>query len=132
VQDREHGPGKTTGGLLESLRGLAASLIALVHTRLELIATEIEEERLRLIELLVWGCVTVFFLSLGVLMLTVFVILLFWDTHRVWVSGLFAAAYLAVGVVAALAVRSRARTRSRLFSASLAELEKDRTELTSQ
>jgi len=129
VQDRER-DAEQAGGLLQSLRGLAANVIALVHTRLELLAAEVEEERLRLIELLFWGCVAVFFLSLGVLMATLFVLLLFWDTHRLLISAMFAASYLAVGVVAVLAARNRARARARLFSTSLAELEKDRTELT--
>ncbi|MBM3357853.1 MAG: phage holin family protein [Betaproteobacteria bacterium] len=129
MQDRER-DAEQAGGLLQSLRGLAANVIALVHTRLELLAAEVEEERLRLIELLFWGCVAVFFLSLGVLMATLFVLLLFWDTHRLLISAMFAASYLAVGVVAVLAARNRARARARLFSTSLAELEKDRTELT--
>jgi uncharacterized membrane protein YqjE len=129
VQDRER-DAEQAGGLLQSLRGLAANVVALVHTRLELLAAEVEEERLRLIELLLWGCIAVLFLSLGVLMATLFVLLLFWDTHRLLISAMFAVAYLALGVVTVLAARGRARARSRLFSTSLSELEKDRTELT--
>lgn len=131
MQERERGA-EQSGGLLHSLRSLGANLIGLLQTRLELLATELEEERFRLIQLLVWGCIAVFFLSLGVLMFTLFVVVLFWDTHRALVSGLFALVYLALGVVAALALRGKARARSRLFAASLAELEKDRSELTSR
>lgn len=128
MPDSERGPAKSRG-LLESLRELAASAIALVHTRLELLATELEEERLRLMRLLAWGCVAVFFLSLGAVMLTLFVVAAFWETHRLLVLGAAAGLYLAAGIAAALALRNAARARSRLFSATLAELEHDRKDL---
>ncbi len=118
------------GGLVQSLRKLAATLVALVQTRLELLATEIEEERLRFLQLLLWGCVALFFLALGVVMLTFFVVVLLWNTDRVLVTFLLAAIYLAIGAALALFVRNKARARSKLFSASLAELAKDRDQLT--
>lgn len=128
----ERAPGGETPGLLQSLRNFAATLVALLQTRFDLLATELEEERLRLAQVLLWGCVALVFLVLGVVMLTFFVVALFWDTHRVLVSGLLALIYLAIGVAAALVARSRARARSKLFSASLAELATDREQLTSR
>lgn len=128
----ERAPGGETPGLLQSLRNFAATLVALLQTRLDLLATELEEERLRLAQVLLWGCVALVFLVLGVVMLTFFVVALFWDTHRVLVSGLLALIYLAIGVAAALVARSRAQARSKLFSASLAELTRDREQLTSR
>lgn len=128
----ERAPGGETPGLLQSLRNFAATLVALLQTRLDLLATELEEERLRLAQVLLWGCVALVFLVLGVVMLTFFVVALFWDTHRVLVSGLLAFTYLAIGVAAALVARSRAQARSKLFSASLAELTRDREQLTSR
>lgn len=128
----ESAPGATGTGILHSLRNLAATLVALLHTRLELLAAELEEERLRLAQLVLWSCIAAAFLLLGAVMLTVFVVVLFWDTHRVFVAGLFAALYLALGIAAAFAARAWAQRRSRLFSASLAELAKDREDLTAR
>ncbi|HXF67269.1 MAG TPA: phage holin family protein [Burkholderiales bacterium] len=125
----ESAPGAPGTGILHSLRNLAATLVALLHTRLELLATELEEERLRLAQIVLWGCIAAAFLLLGAVMLTVFVVVLFWDTQRVLTTGLLAALYLALGIAAAFAARARARRRSRLFSASLAELAKDREDL---
>jgi uncharacterized membrane protein YqjE len=125
----EPAPGETGASLAGSLRRFAATLIALVENRLALLATELEEERLRLVRLLLWGCLAAAFLLLGLVMLTFFVVALFWDTHRVLVSGLLAVLYLAIGIGAAFAARACARARSRLFSASLAELAKDREDL---
>ena len=119
-------------GLLASLRNLAATAVGILQTRLELLATEVEEERLRLLQIVFWAVIAVFFLVLGILMVTLFFVVLFWDTHRVLVTGMLAALFLALGVVTGLAVRSRARAKSKLFSASLAELAKDREQLTSR
>jgi uncharacterized membrane protein YqjE len=101
------------------------------QTRLELLATEVEEERVRLGRLLLLGAVAAFFLALGMLTLTLFVIVLFWDTHRLLVTGLLAALYLGAGLALALAARREASARPRLFAASLSELAKDRERLNS-
>lgn len=116
-------------GLLASLRRLAATLVAVFQTRLELLATEVEEERIRLGRLLLLGAAAAFFLALGILTLTLFVIVLFWDTHRLLVTGLLAALYLGAGLAIALAARREALARPRLFAASLSELAKDRERL---
>lgn len=118
-----------SSGLLASLRRLAATLVAVFQTRLELLATEVEEERVRLGRLLLLGAAAAFFLALGMLTLTLFVIVLFWDTHRLLVAGLLAALYLGAGLAIAFAARREARARPRLFAASLSELAKDRERL---
>ena len=119
----------SSGGLLQSLRNLAATLVAVLQTRLELLILEFEEERVRLGRLLALAIVAVFFLSLAVLMFTMFVVVLFWDSYRLPAIGMLAAIYLVVGGAAAVAARRQAAMRSRLFSSSLAELVKDRQRL---
>lgn len=119
-------------GVLHSLRTLLATLIALARTRLELLSTELEDEKLRVLQLVVWGCAAAFFLALGVVMLTVFVLIVFWDVNRVLTAFLLAAGYLAVGIALGVHVRNRAREKSRLFAASLAELSKDHDQLSSR
>ena len=111
------------GGLLQSLRNLAATLVAVLQTRLELLATEIEEERVRMQRLLLFAAAAIFFLALAIMTLTLFVIALFWDTYRLWVIGALVVLYLVAGFTAASAARRQ--TTSRPFSASLAELAKD-------
>lgn len=108
------------------MRNFAATLIAVAQTRLELLSTEVEEEWLRLLQMLVGVFIALFFFALGIVMLTVLVVILFWDTHRALVTILFALLYLGIGVYFTLAVRAKAREKSKLFSASVAELAKDR------
>src|SRR6185295_19519222 len=93
-------------GLLASLRKLGSTFLELLQTRLELIATEIEEERTRLIRLLILSAVAGFFLALGIVVLTFFIIVLAWDTHRVLATGILAVLYLAAGIFAAMKARA--------------------------
>ncbi len=116
-------------GLLGSLRNFTATLIGVAQTRLELLSTEVEEEWLRLLQMLGGLFLALFFFALGIVMLTVLVVTLFWDTHRALVTILFAVLYLGIGVYFTLAVREKAREKTKLFSASIAELAKDRQQL---
>jgi uncharacterized membrane protein YqjE len=118
------------GGLLASLQRLLATLLDIVQTRVAIVATEFEEERVRLRELVVFGFVALFFVNLGIVLFTLFVVMLFWESHRLYVMGGFALLYLGVGVVAGISLRHRLKSRPRLFATTLAELSKDRDQLT--
>jgi len=130
VDDRQPGSSPHPG-LLAALRRLAATAVDLLRTRGELLATEIEEERARLVRLIVLAVIAGFFLAIGVITLTIFIILVSWDRHGLLVAGVLAAIYLGIGMVSAFGVRKLAQERSKLFSASLAELRKDRDQLVS-
>lgn len=117
-------------GLLASLQRLLATFAEILHTRVEILSTELEEEGVRVRELLLYELVSLFFFGLGLLLVTLFVVLTFWDTHRLSVLAAFAVFYLAIGAGTALVVRHKLKTRPRLFSATLSELGKDRERLT--
>lgn len=120
------GPSK---GFFDSLKALVASFVALLETRLDLISTELEEEQERLKETIVLSVIAFSCASLGIIFLTLFVVVIFWDTHRFYVLGGFAFFYLGLGLIAALILRRKASPRPRLFSATLSELAKDREHL---
>lgn len=113
------------GGLLRSLRTLLANLLAVARTRGELLQVELEEEKLRFAGIVIYAVAAAVFLALAAVALTFFVMLLFWDTHRVMAAGVIVLAYAVTGIVCAVIAHSRSRVKSRLFSASLAELGKD-------
>lgn len=119
-------------GLWASLQRLLATSAEVLHTRVDILATELEEEGLRVKELLLYERVSLFFFGLGLLLATLFVILAFWDTHRLSVLAGFAVFYLAIGAGTALVARHKLKTRPRLFSATLSELGKDRDRLVSR
>jgi uncharacterized membrane protein YqjE len=116
-------------GLLGSLRGMLATLIAIAHTRLELFTTEIEEEIHRAASILLWALVALFFGSLSVLMIAVTVLILFWDTHRVLAACLITGAFIAIAIATGLYARAQIKAKPRFLSASIDELKRDRAAL---
>ena len=128
----EQGAKEPATGILQSLRNLATTLVALLQNRIELLATDLEEERIRLLQVLFWAAGALFFIALGVLMITMLVVLLLWDSYRLTGIVVLAAVFLAIGVGLAIGVRNRMHMRSRLFSSSLDELAKDKDRLTSR
>ena len=113
------------GGLFSSLRRLLATLLGIVSTRIELLVNEWEEERLRLVRMLLYALLATFFVCMGMVMLTFFIVVLFWHDNPLLAVSVLALSYFAVaGLFAWLLVRLL-RQRSVLFSASLAELRKD-------
>jgi uncharacterized membrane protein YqjE len=118
-------------GLFASLRGLLATAVGLLHTRLELLATEFQEEKIRLLSAVAYGAAAVLLLSIGAVFLAVFLTVLFWDSNRLLVLGIGTFFLLGGGVLALTIAVRLAQSGSRLFSASLAELRRDRAGLDS-
>lgn len=118
-------------GLFESLKTLSVSLVGVVHTRLELLSTDIAEEREHLITLLLLMQLALFFLGVGILLLALMIVVAFWESHRLLVLGGLTGLFLLASVGVAWLAMHKTRTRPRLFAASLAELSKDRQHLTS-
>ncbi len=116
-------------GLLGAARAAVAGLIEIGHTRLQLAATELEEERLRIAQLLLYACAALFFLGLGLVFAAQLLVLLFWESNRVLVLTLEAALFLALGAGLCVAWRRKATTKPKLLATTLAELERDRTAL---
>lgn len=113
---------------MASIKRLLATLVAIVSTRLELLVNELEEERLRLTQMLLISLFALFCLGMGVLLLTIFVVLA-WDEHRLAVTGVLSAVFFALGLLMVMLLRSKAYAKSRLFSATLAELANDKEHL---
>ena len=122
---------RRAGGLFSSLKNLAATLTAVAQTRLQLLANELHAESLRLLRVGLFALTAVFLIALGVVMLTLLVVVLCWDSNRLLAIGGLAALYLVAGIAAGVAALRRATERSRLFEASLKELARDREQLTS-
>ena len=116
-------------GLLASARRLLSTLTSIVSTRLELLANELQEERLRLTQMLFFALSALFCFGMGVLLLTVFIVVLFWDDHRLAAIAVLGILFFAAGGLLTMLLRGKASEKSGLFSASLAELDRDRQHL---
>lgn len=117
------------GGLFASARNLAATLVALLHTRLELLSTEAEAQLLRWTRLLLLAAISLFLLALAIVGVTFLVVVAFWDSHRLAAIAVMAGIHLAGGIGVALYARRLAQAQPSLFASTLAELAKDREEL---
>lgn len=109
--------------------GIKAALVVLasmLHTRLDLFVTELEEERERLKQTLVLTLLLFFGLSLGFILLTIFIVALLWEKGWIAAIGGLSAVYIGIGVGAAVKLRSALMRRPGFFPATLAEIAKDR------
>lgn len=116
-------------GLLASLQRLLGAFAEILHTRVEILATELEEAGWLVRQVLFYSVVSFLFVMLGLLTLTLFIIKASPETYQLYVLGGFALFYLLIGVIAALALRHKIKNCSPLFSTTLSELDKDRNRL---
>jgi uncharacterized membrane protein YqjE len=114
-----------SGGLLGSLRGLADTVIVSARERLELLGLELQEEKLRFIQSLIWIAAAVFTAMLAITFASITIVFLFWDTARLAVLiGLTAFYALAFGLVL-WKCRDCLTRQPRPFDATLSELQND-------
>lgn len=129
MSDLSKGTPEQGRGLGSSLQGLMATLVAIFHTRLALLVTELEEEKRRLLATVAWGAVGVLVGCFTLAFAAVFVTVLFWDHHRVWVLGLMTLLFGAISAWAIHRVKVLVRESGDMLAATLAELEADRRAL---
>ena len=116
-------------GLFASTKGLLGTGVTLLHNRLELLGVELAEERVRLVSLLAYGAAAVLCILAGLIFFAIFLTVLLWESNRLLALGAFSALFLGDGIASLMLAMSLARSGSKLFSASLAELRKDREAL---
>jgi uncharacterized membrane protein YqjE len=114
---------------MESLKRMAGTLLVIFQTRLELLSVEVEEERLNIKLMLLYGSITLLFFGLAVILLTAFVVVVFWDSYRLQVLASFTGLYFVAGALAWNALLRVANRKSKLFSGSLAALADDRRQI---
>lgn len=122
MADEEHRP---AGGILDSVRQLGGTFVGLLHTRIEIVSTEFEEERIRLRQALLLAIVAGFSLAVAALLAVMFLVVLFWDTHRLIAMGVLFLVFFGVGAGCVLTLVRHNRSRPRLFATTLSELAKD-------
>ena len=119
-----HAPGSS--GLLGSVRAFADGVLGSVHDRIELLAVELHEEKHRLVQIFIWISAIVFLAILATFFASLAIVVLYWDTARIQVVSLLAAAYTIGLVAAVVCFRRFLKRQPRPFSATLNELKQDR------
>lgn len=112
-------------GWLDSLRRIGESFLALLRSRFELFTVELQEEKLRLLRLLVWIGIAVAVGAAGILI--GFTALAFWLWTVAGYAGLIGLAavmlILALGIL--LVIRRNIQSSQPPFAQTAAELRKD-------
>ena len=116
-------------GLFQSLSNFAGTLVAIGHTRLQLLTTELQEEVRQVGAILLWAFIAAFTALLGLFLAALVVIFAFWDSHRIAASLAMIAMFVAFAIFAALVLRKKLRSKPPMLDDTLAELAKDRDNL---
>lgn len=112
-------------GLLAPVTRLLKTLVNLLENRLELFLVELQEERVRLVDVLLLAAMGGLAALMTLILITLTVVVIFWDNHRVLVLVLFTIAYATAAAVAFWTLRSRLN-RWRAFTTTLDQIKKDR------
>lgn len=117
------------GGLLGSLRRLLDTFLGLAATRLELLSTEVAEERLNLARVVVTALGSLFCIQVGAILAVLFAVLVVGQRDLLTALGIAALVLLLAGLAGLLWLRRWLKTRPPVFAATVAELRKDRERL---
>ncbi len=118
-------------GLLGSLKSMTALAVAIAHNRLNLLSADLEIAREQTVSLFMMVLVALFCLCFGALLLALFVVVIFWDTHRLLALGSMTGLFMLIGIVCLWRVFKALKVMPATFEASLDELAEDYKQLKS-
>lgn len=113
-------------GVAASLKSIGATLLDMAGTRAELALVEFREEGERRKRMLFLAFAAASFLAMALLFAGVFVVVLFWDSHRLVAIAGVTFAYLGVGAIAVARLSAMVRSSPPPFEATLRTLTADR------
>jgi uncharacterized membrane protein YqjE len=113
-------------GFMGSLRTLCDGLIASAEKRFELFSLELQEEKLRLIQIFMWISAVVFSGMMAITFMSLVLVYVFWESARLAVLGGLAFLYTAAFVAILVAFRRYLARQPKPFAATIGELETDR------
>ena len=116
------GPAQRT---LDAARRLLKTLLANGETRLRLAVLELEEERARLLSLMLLVGASLVLLLLGIATLTALVVIIFWDSYRIAAIAISAGVLITTSLLLALIAIRKARQHT-LFKETLKQFATDR------
>ncbi|NHZ81067.1 hypothetical protein F2P44_17560 [Massilia sp. CCM 8695] len=108
--------------IAESVGRIGATLVAMVQTRLELAAVEVQEELQRFLGYVVLALASLILFGIAALLLVLLVVVIFWDSYRLEAIGGLAALFGVAGGLIAMQVKRSFDARPRLLGATVAEL----------
>lgn len=111
--------------IAESVSRLVATFIAILQTRAELVAVEVEEEALRYFSFLLYSLTAMFCVGVAIMLAILLIVALYWDTHRIEVLVTLIMLFAAAGVLIGWKIRNGLRRKPHLLKHTLTELSRD-------
>jgi uncharacterized membrane protein YqjE len=116
----------SSGGLVNSVRVLGDGLLGILYDRLELLTTELHEEKFRLIQIFIWISAAVFSGMMAITFASLALVYLFWEGARltalIGLTVVYGGALL--GII--ITFRRYLSRQPRPFAATRAEIGEDR------
>ena len=124
--------GDHSGGLFSSVRRVADTCVSSIHNRVELLSVELQEEKIRLVRLLLWTGAALFAAFLAITVITIGIVMILPDDKRnVAIIG-FGVVYAVAAVGIAMKLRGEVRNAPPPLQDTLSELRKDLQSLRSR
>jgi uncharacterized membrane protein YqjE len=116
-------------GIYAASRRLITTLLDISQVRLALLGTELELEKRRFFDGLLWGGVALVLLGVGIALFCGFVLMLFADGYLLAALGILTVCFLFLSLLMLSIARLRLRGAGGTFDQSVEELRQDRMEL---
>jgi uncharacterized membrane protein YqjE len=115
-----------TAGILGSLRIFCDGILASGAQRLELLSVELQEEKLRLIQIFMWISAVVFAGMMAITFASLVLVYAFWESARLAVLGGLALFYAVTFIAVIISFRRYLARQPQPFAATISELGSDR------
>ena len=114
-----------SSGARGSLKRLLESASDFFTAKLELVNIEIQEEKRRLLEILILATVVLIFGIAAITLLTFSVVAFFWESHRMIALFSVSGLYALVTIFLALRLQRKVNLPTKAFETTVEELKKD-------
>ncbi len=111
--------------IFESVGRIGGTLIAMVETRMELAALEIEEESQRVLGYFALALLSLILFGIAMVLVSLTIILVFWDSYRLEAALVLAALFGVASALVGMKLKTAFKTRPRMLASTVAELNKD-------
>jgi uncharacterized membrane protein YqjE len=108
-----------------TLGRITSTLVAILHTRLDLIRVELEEEVIRFSSYFMYALIALFCGGVAVSFILVLILVLFWDDHRITVILSYIALFSILSAFIFSWLKKQIANKPHLLEQSIAEFRKD-------
>lgn len=113
-------------GLTGPIKRILQSAAGFLNTKIELISIELQEEKRRLLEILILASFAILFAILALIVVSFTIVAFYWDSpHRLSILVGMSVLYVVVSGMLFLRLQKKAHLATKIFQATSDELKKD-------